>query len=167
MAKLSTKEIIALGRDFVLAHPDGVRFTEIVNHIMGMHPDAVRNTVGTQIADLLVASFPTEIAKPSRGLYVPLNDASGTSPALPVSPVPIDSHAKSAIKEDDFYEAFAAYLQDDLDEATVAEAIGGATFKDKWGTPDVVGVYRPLRSDLIPFTPEIVVAEIRLTPISP
>ena len=163
MAKLTTKEISALGREFVLTRPDGVRFTEIVNFIMGLHPDSVKNTVSTQIADTLVASYPSEIAKPSRGLYVPIATATaastkeetGIATALTATP----SH-----REEDFYEAFATYLQDDLDEATVAKAMGGAGFKDKWGTPDVVGVYRPLRSDLIPFTPEIIAVEIKIDP---
>jgi len=163
MGKLSTKEITALGRDFVLQHPDGVRFTDIVNHIMELHPDAARNTVNTQIADTLVTSYPTEIAKPSRGLYVPVNAAQASNPpdGSNTSPTPVVS-APTANKEEDFYGPFAAYLQDDLDEATVAVAFGGAGFKDKWGTPDVVGVYRPLRSDLISFTPEIIAAEIKI-----
>jgi hypothetical protein len=68
------------------------------------------------------------------------------------------------LKESDFYEPFASYLQNDLDEATFAEPIGGASFKEKWGTPDVVGVYRPRTSDLIRFTPEIIAAEIKIDP---
>lgn len=165
MAKLSTKEITAMGREFVLNHHDGVRFTEIVNHIMALHPDAARNTVNTQIADALVASFPKEIAKPSRGLYVPIVAKPVTGPSVGVG-IAVGSIPTSptSYKEDDFYEPFAAYLQDDLEEATVAEPMGGAAFKDKWGTPDVVGVYRPLRSDLIPFTPEIIAAEIKIDP---
>lgn len=164
MAKLTTKEITALGREFVLSRPDGARFTEIVNHIMSLHPDAVKNTVSTQIGDALVSTYPAEIAKPSRGLYVPIPldgppaSASAALPQVSLTPAP-PSH-----KEEDFYEAFAAYLQDDLDEATVAKPMGGAGFKDKWGTPDVVGVYRPHRSDLIPFTPEIIAAEIKIDP---
>jgi len=163
MAKLSTKEITALGREFVLSRPGGVRFTEIVNHIMALHPDAVKNTVATQVADVLVATYPAEIAKPSRGLYVPISDETKPSLTAPAtSGAPATPVVPSTYKEEDFYGAFAAYLQDDLDEATVAQAMGGAGFKDKWGTPDVVGVYRPLRSDLIPFTPEIIAAEIKI-----
>lgn len=162
MAKLSTKAITALGRAYVLDHPEGVRFRDIVNHIMHLHPDAVYNTVATQIGDALVASYPTEIAKPSRGLYVPIADSSLPDPILPSGQT--TSILTGSLKEEEFYESFAAYLQDDLDEATVAQAMGGAGFRDKWGTPDVVGVYRPLRSDLIPFTPEIIAAEIKVDP---
>jgi hypothetical protein len=162
MAKLTTKEITALGREFVLSRPDGARFTEIVNHIMSLHPDAVKNTVSTQIGDALVSTYPAEIGKPSRGLYVPiLQDGALTTGTVPqVLPTP----APPLHREEDFYDAFAAYLQDDLDEATGAKPMGGAGFKDKWGTPDVVGVYRPHRSDLIPFTPEIIAAEIKGDP---
>lgn len=165
MAKLTTKEIVALGRAFVLSNPGGVRFTEIVNHIMVKHPDAAKNTVNTQIGDALVSTYPGEIAKPSRGLYVPISvGGQGLANGPSVSQLVPPSSPQVSSKEEDFYEPFAAYLQADLDEATVAKPIGGAGFKDKWGTPDVVGVYRPHRSDLIPFTPEIIAAEIKIDP---
>jgi len=42
------------------------------------------------------------------------------------------------------------------------EALGGAGLKSKWGTPDVVGVYKPLASNLIKFPIEIVTGEIKI-----
>lgn len=39
--------------------------------------------------------------------------------------------------------------------------------KSKWGTPDVVGVYKPLASQLIKFDLEIVSAEIKIDPQAP
>jgi hypothetical protein len=39
--------------------------------------------------------------------------------------------------------------------------------KSKWGTPDVVGVYKPRASNLIKFSIEIVSAEIRIDPQAP
>lgn len=39
--------------------------------------------------------------------------------------------------------------------------------RSKWGTPDVVGVYRPTASNLIKFQPEIVAAEIKIDPQQP
>lgn len=160
MAKLTTKQITALGREFVLRHPEGVKFAEIVRYIMAQHPESAKNTVGTQVAEHLVAAYPSEITKPSRGLYVAVSGAAppGGTPAPPPPGAP------ARFKEEDFYAPFANYLRDDLDEATAAEPIGGAALRDKWGTPDVVGVYRALRSDPIQFAPEIIAAEIKIDP---
>jgi hypothetical protein len=58
-------------------------------------------------------------------------------------------------------------LKNDLDEATVALPLGGAGFQKKWGTPDVVGVYKPLASHRIKFDLEIVSAEIKIDPYQP
>ena len=50
---------------------------------------------------------------------------------------------------------------EDLEECTKAIEIGGNSFGDKWGTPDVVGVREPKRSDIIKFPTEIIVGEIK------
>lgn len=47
---------------------------------------------------------------------------------------------------------------------TFASPVGGNGFRTKWGTPDVVGVYRPTASNLIKFDPEIIAAEIKVDP---
>src|ERR1035438_3063705 len=39
--------------------------------------------------------------------------------------------------------------------------------KSKWGTPDVVGIYKPLASNLIKFPLEIISAEIKIDPQAP
>jgi hypothetical protein len=70
-------------------------------------------------------------------------------------------------KEEDFYEPFAEWLKSDLDEVTDSAALGGASMGKKWGTPDVVGVYKPLASNLIKFAIEIVSAEIKIDPGQP
>jgi hypothetical protein len=51
---------------------------------------------------------------------------------------------------------FADWLKDDLDEVTAVASLGGAGLKSKWGTPDVIGTYKPLASKLIKFPIEIV-----------
>ena len=58
-------------------------------------------------------------------------------------------------------------MKNDLDEVTTAVLLGGAGLKSKWGTPDVVGVYKPLASNLIKFPLEIVSAEIKIDPHNP
>jgi hypothetical protein len=39
---------------------------------------------------------------------------------------------------------------------------GGSIFRDKWGTPDVVGIREPKRGDIVKFRTEIVSAEVKV-----
>lgn len=50
---------------------------------------------------------------------------------------------------------------------TEVVALGGAGLKSKWGTPDVVGIYKPLARNLIKFPIEIISAEIKIDPQAP
>jgi hypothetical protein len=49
----------------------------------------------------------------------------------------------------------------------VVTPLGGAGLKTKWGTPDVIGVYKPLASNLVKFPLEIISAEIKIDPQTP
>jgi hypothetical protein len=49
----------------------------------------------------------------------------------------------------------------DLGECTKAISLGGNKFQDKWGTPDVLGIYRFSETDPIKPPMEIVSAEIK------
>lgn len=71
------------------------------------------------------------------------------------------------LAEKDFYRPFAEWLRDGLEEVTEALAIGGNIFKGKWSTPDVIGVLRPMRGDLVKFEPQIVSVEIKTDPAQP
>ena len=73
----------------------------------------------------------------------------------------------AGFSEVDFYDPFAEWLKNDLDEVTAVSSLGGAGLKSKWGTPDVVGVYKPTASNLIKFPLEIVSAEIKISPQVP
>jgi hypothetical protein len=149
----TVQEICDAARDIVLGHPQGIRFSEIVKGVRARYRDAMANTVNTVVASRLVDMYPALIAKPSRGLYQPLTGA--------VSAPPLPS---TTLSEKDVYSPFANWLKNDLEEATEAAALGGASMRAKWATPDVVGVYKPLASQLIKFTPEIVSAEIKVDP---
>ena len=62
--------------------------------------------------------------------------------------------------EEKFYEPFAKFLVK-LGECTKAVKLGGKAFRDKWGTPDVIG-YREAARDYIYRPPlEIVSAEVK------
>ena len=69
--------------------------------------------------------------------------------------------------EEDFYEPFANWLKDELGECSEAIALGGNYLSKKWGTPDVIGIYKSLSRDVIKFNPEIISAEIKINPSDP
>ena len=106
--------------------------------------------------------YPQEISKPSRGLFVP---GAGTPVSAGTVIEPI--FQTPTFSEADFYGPFAEWLKNDLDESTDAAALGGGAMGKKWGTPDVVGVYKPLASNLIKFPIEIVSAEMKTDPGQP
>ena len=89
-------------------------------------------------------------------------------------PVSDDSSSTKRIvlsknNEEDYYESFASFLcaQKDqevgLSECTKAVAWGGSKSGEKWGTPDVVGIFRPKSNSEIKFLNDIVSAEIKVS----
>ena len=159
MAKLNQTQIRDRAKLIIKDNPTGIRYSELVNQIVTENPETPKNTVHGSVWDL-ETRFPSEIHKPTRGLYMPL--PSGTVPVVsPHVPSP------KLPKEEEFYEPFATWLKNELDEVTVAIPVGGAGFQKKWGTPDVVGVYKPLAYHHIKFELEIVSAESKAEPSEP
>jgi hypothetical protein len=155
MARLTVKQIQDLARTIIAKSPGGIRFSALVKTIQVANPDTNNGTIRGSAWDL-ATRFPAEITKPSRGLFVSANAATPTTVPSVVPP--------PTMAEEDFYSPFADWLKSDLDEATVTITLGGAGLKKKWGTPDVVGVYKALASDRIKFPLEIVSAEIKVDP---
>lgn len=143
-------------REYALA-PWSTRFTRATRRRR-------RKTVWGSVYNLQTL-FPDEITKPSRGLFTPANGSSNDAVAAgkPEQLAPPGVR----IRETEFYDPFAEWLKNDVDEVTEVASLGGAGLKSKWGTPDVVGVYKPLASDLIKFPLEIVSAEIKIDPQAP
>ncbi len=160
MQKLTVKEILTLAKKIVAESPGGIHFSALVQRISLENPDTPKNTIQTTIGNL-ANSFPTEITKPSRGLFLAATLAGEEA----VVPSPLLPPAK--VKEEDFYAPFANWLINELDEATIAIPLGGAGMQKKWGTPDVIGVYKALASHRIKFEPEIISAEIKIDPLWP
>ena len=162
MAKLSVKQIQEAACGIVAENPGGIRYTNLVQQIIEEHPDTPSGTIFTSVSEL-AAKYPHRISKPSRGLYVPGNGEGTQATTEPAIAVPDANECR----EEKFYAPFADWLKNELDEVTVAEPLGGAGLRKKWGTPDVVGVYKPLASHLIKFPVEIVAAEIKIDPTTP
>ena len=159
--KLNGGEIRAVARQLILAHPEGIRYGQLLAAILDQYPATMRNTVQGTIWNL-DAQFPKEVHKPARGLYKP---GPGSAP-LPEDEKSEERPADRP-KEEMFYGAFADWLKNDAGDATEAIPFGGASLGKKWGTPDVIGVYKPRPSDRIKFPNEIVSAEIKVDPQAP
>ena len=159
MAKLTSKQIRDLALEHIKKTPGGLRYSEIVKLVSDFSPETSPNTINGSIWNLDTL-FPTQIGKPSRGLFAYIRTEAEPQESEPVATTP-------NIRESDFYEPFAEWLKKDLDEATETVALGGASLKSKWGTPDVVGVYKPSASNLIKFPIEIISTEIKIDPSQP
>ena len=161
MATLSVKDTQDLARSIVASKPGGIRYAALVKEIRQRHPEMTKGAVQGAVFDLQ-RKFPKEISKPSRGLFIAAKLENGVAGNGSTGKAKL-----TGIKESDFYEPFAEYLKNELDDVTAAVSLGGHVKKTMWGTPDVVGVYRSLMGDIIQFPSEIVTAEIKISPLAP
>jgi len=135
--------------------PQGVRYTEVHRKLSEALPEIPSNTIHGTIWN--IERRVPEIIKPARGLFL----LAKFKEAGAISPIPQPA-PKSKISEEQFYAPFAEFLVKELEECTKAIPVGGNKFKDKWGTPDVVGVLKPRPSDILSFPQEIISAEIKV-----
>ncbi len=159
MTKLTQQQIRDLARRMVGRSPGGIRYSELVEQIATQHIQTPRNTIHGSVWDL-ATRYPEQISKPSRGLFMPAGVASGAGKTEPKEKPPEPTQERA------FYKSFADFLEKDLDEVTIAAELGGAGLKSKWGTPDVVGVYKARAADIVKFYPEVVSAELKIDPRS-
>jgi hypothetical protein len=157
MAKLSIQQIRERAIEIIQQSPAGIRYTDLIRRILQESPETPKNTVHGAVWDL-DRRYPELVHKPIRGVFQP--QAEGSSPLIVAPPTKLP-------REEDFYGPFADWLTNELEEVTVAVPLGGAGLQKKWGTPDVVGVYKPLASHRIKFDIEIVSAEIKVDPTQP
>jgi hypothetical protein len=165
MAKLTVHEIQEAARALVLASPGGVRYSDFHRGIATANPETPPNTIHGAIQRLEVR-FADQIEKPTRGVYRSAEGTKATTSKKPSSGASAPPSVSSPA-EADYYQPFADWLVREHQEATVARALGGAGLSGKWGTPDVLGVYKPLPSDFVQFPKEIIAAEIKVDAKSP
>ena len=152
--------IVGKAIEILRKQPDGVRYAALVRSVADSDKSLKVNTVHGNVWDLDVR-HPEAVYKPSRGLFRLVEYRDPHTDDLKDELIPKVPKKK---KEEDFYEPFADWLQNDLEECTKAIALGGSRFRDKWGTPDVVGKRESKRSDIIQAPVEIVSAEIKVEP---
>lgn len=141
-------------------HPEGLRWADLTRQVSESDPSFNPNTIQGNLWDLH-QRFPDKVYKPSRGLFrlMEFRDRDTDTDQLRPDLVP---EPAGRVQEEDFYGPFADWLENDLEECTKAIPLGGNRFKDRWGTPDVIGKRESKKSDILQGETEIVSAEIKL-----
>jgi len=145
--------------ELIRSNPKGLRYSELVRTLHDIFPKIPLKSLPASIWDLDVTRS-KDVYKPSRGLfkYKFSGETETTGPEEILPPT---------LTEEDFYEPFANWLKNDLGECSEAVPLGGSYLGKKWGTPDVIGIYKPSSRDVIKFQAEIVSAEIKINPSDP
>src|SRR6266446_7827219 len=140
-------------QEFLEQEPEGIRYSVFVKKLGDALPDIPRNTIHGTIWNA-EAKHPDIFYKPVKGLFRLTKFKGDELPQALVPPQPKPS-------EEQFYAAFAEYLVEELEECSKAIPLGGHKFREKRGTPDVIGVLKPGPTDIFKFPTEIVSAEIK------
>lgn len=157
-----TGQIRKIAFDLLEDKPEGIRYSELGRMILEINPSFMPNTISGATWDLDI-KFSDKVYKPDRGVFrlIKFKEDVPTQPDnIPATTV--KTTTRKVIKEEDFYKPFADWLVNELEECTKAIGLGGNIFRDKWGTPDVVGVRESKRSDIIQFPTEIISGEIKI-----
>ena len=140
--------------ELIGAHREGLRYSDLCRKIKEATPSFNAGTIKTYIWNLDIL-LPEVVWKPSKGLYRHVNFKEQDIHEIDCSTTP-------RIREDAFYAPFADWLKNEAEDVTHAIPLGGNVFRDKWGTPDVIGKRESRRSDVIKGATEIVSAEIKV-----
>jgi len=150
-------QILEKAIEIIKTEREGIRYSELVRRLHKQFPDFAVNTIHGTIWDM-DKSRSQEVYKAARGLFrstLYQEEKVGES-LLPVS---TEIANKTEIKEVDFYQSFANWLEGE-GECTHAIQLGGSKFGKKWGTPDVIGIWKSNRTDILQVL-EIISAEIK------
>jgi hypothetical protein len=142
--------------EFLVKEPRGLRCSELLRLMRQGLPHIKEASFHWTIPNLHVYR-PEEIYKPARGLFRHTKFRE-TDVERDIEVAEIRRRTGG---EEEFYKSFAEYIVDELEECTKAIPLGGNCFKDKWGTPDVIGVLCPRQSDILKFPAEVVSAEVK------
>jgi hypothetical protein len=151
-----TEQICSRAVEFLDKEPNGLHLSELMRRLREELPNVKEASFHWTLPNLHVHK-PDVIYKPARGLFRHVKfKETDIEDDIEVAETPTKRCA-----EHEFYKSFAEYLTDELEECSKAISLGGNCFKDKWGTPDVVGVLSPRPSDILKFSAEIVSAEVK------
>jgi hypothetical protein len=150
---IQAKAIEILGRE-----RKGVRWAELLKRVAAELPSEKPAVIEANVWQL-DSKMPAEVYKPGRGIYRHVKfretEEEGDIAAAEAAP------AAARVREEDFYTPFAEWVKNELEECTKTISLGGNKFRDKWGTPDVIGIRKSKDSDIVRLPTEIVSAEIK------
>ncbi len=148
-------EIARKAIELLAAEPEGLHHSILLERLRAELPRIPVNTLRGSLVGLTEYQ-PTEVYRPARGLFQHAKYRDNGTAKIIDAPSLVP-----AAREQEFYAAFAEYLISDLEECTKCIPLGGCTFQDKWGTPDVIGIRKARESDIVKFPTEIITAEIK------
>lgn len=155
------RKIVNSAVELLFERPDGLRYSELKKIINEQFHEIGNSTIGSTIVNL-EHETKGHIVKVDKGLFKHSKFIENVVIATERSLSSLDEVNGKSKREDAFYQPFADWLTEDIEECTHAIPLGGNRFKDKWGTPDVIGIRESRRSAVIQFPTEIVVAEIKV-----
>lgn len=158
-----TEKITLKAIEIIKNNPEGVRYSELVRKTKQELPGANIHTIQGRIYNL-DSRMPETIYKPARGLFrlITFREIEISDKGVGRDEIKIIKKTKNeTMLEENFYKPFADWLENEIEECTKAIPLGGNKFKDKWGTPDVIGIYKSRPGDIINLPPEIIAAEIK------
>lgn len=157
------EKIINKALEILESKPEGLRYSKLHQAVQGNLPDVVKNTIDGTLWRLDKIS--TYVVKPERGLFILTKyltaEKQNEAQKRKTECLPKEIRKVGIPDETKFYQPFADYLVNDLEECTGAISLGGSKFGDKWGTPDVIGVYKFSEADPLRPATEIISAEIK------
>lgn len=143
-------------------HPEGLRYSDLHAAISASDPAFKSGTISACISNL-DAHYPELVYKPARGRFrlLRFKEPAENGAEAPAGQPAAAAEAAGRVPEEAFYEPFADWLKNEIEDVTQAIPLGRNVFRDKWGTPDVIGKRAPRASDIIKGPVEIVSAEIK------
>lgn len=156
----STEKIHVEAKRLIAERPSGVRYSELLAEIHAALPNVPRNTIVGALHKLKT-KLPADLYMPAKGVYKHTKFKEPEEKVLQAIEA-VTAQNQNKIQEEAFYKPFADWIVNELEECTKAVVLGGNRFKDKWGTPDIIGKRESRKSDIIQAPTEIVSAEVKI-----
>jgi hypothetical protein len=159
MKKITQDKLVNAAITILANEPDGLKTSELTRgKLWPQFPTEGLAGAHGMLVDYARQSD-AKIYQPKRGWFrlSRFKESAVTSDVAPNPPEKVTER----IAEQEFYPAFAEWLVGE-EECTKAIVVGGAAMRDRWGTPDVVGIVKPRLGDVYQHPIEIVSAEIKV-----
>lgn len=150
------KQVISTATEILKENPDGLRTGELGQFIR-QKMNYRRHGVHRALLTYVRGPNP-KIYQPARGWF-----RHQKFKTLDISDQRSPGPGSEKLTEQAFYKPFAKWLEDGPESCSNAISLGGNILGDRFGTPDVIGVFKPRFGDVFQFHPELTAAEIKIT----